>query len=416
MYGSYLRIGGNKGMKNKSFIFYVTGQAVSVLGDGVYQIAIMWLIMKITNNKGLAVGGAFSIFSIGELISGFISGPIADRFNKKRLLIITDFLRAVVLFTLYFLSVKNLVNMYMIVLILLVLSILSPVFSTTQFTLMPLLVESDELLKANGIFNSFTTISRILGPALGGVLVGAFGYNACFLIDAISFLVSVATIAFIRYKPIKVENIENKTVVSILKSFKEGYKYLLSSKFLITLSIYALFLNFIGGALLPLIPIFANRFHFGSQGYGYMMSAFSLGFLAFSLLVGLLPKELPETCLMLYGLTVGSTSIILWGASKSLILVLILFFIFGFSNALTNLPLNTLLQKMIKIEFLGVVISFTSTISQALQPVSMAFSGYLADKIPISMLIIFIGISSLTISLIGFVIPVFKTQQNNENL
>jgi len=403
-------------MKNKSFIFYVTGQAVSVLGDGVYQIAIMWLIMKITNNKGLAVGGAFSIFSIGELISGFISGPIADRFNKKRLLIITDFLRAVVLFTLYFLSVKNLVNMYMIVLILLVLSILSPVFSTTQFTLMPLLVESDELLKANGIFNSFTTISRILGPALGGVLVGAFGYNACFLIDAISFLVSVATIAFIRYKPIKVENIENKTVVSILKSFKEGYKYLLSSKFLITLSIYALFLNFIGGALLPLIPIFANRFHFGSQGYGYMMSAFSLGFLAFSLLVGLLPKELPETRLMLYGLTVGSTSIILWGASKSLILVLILFFIFGFSNALTNLPLNTLLQKMIKIEFLGVVISFTSTISQALQPVSMAFSGYLADKVPISMLIIFIGISSLAISLIGFVIPVFKTEQNNENL
>jgi uncharacterized membrane protein YesL len=71
---------------------------------------------------------------------------------------------------------------------------------------------------------------------------------------------------------------------------------------------------------------------------------------------------------------------------------------------------------MIKIEFLGVVISFTSTISQALQPVSMAFSGYLADKVPISMLIIFMGISSLAISLIGFVIPVFKTQQNNENI
>jgi Na+/melibiose symporter-like transporter len=163
MYSGSLWVGGNKGMKSKSFIFYVAGQAVSVLGDNVYQIAIMWLIMKITNNKGLAVGGAFSIFSIGELISGFISGPIADRFNKKRLLIITDFLRAVVLFTLYFLSVENLVNMYVIVLILLVLSILSPVFSTTQFTLMPLLVESDELLKANGIFNSFTTISRILG-------------------------------------------------------------------------------------------------------------------------------------------------------------------------------------------------------------------------------------------------------------
>ena len=70
-------------MKNRSFIFYVAGQAVSVLGDNVYQIAITWLIMKITNNKGLAVGGAFSIFSIGELISGFISGPIADRFNKR---------------------------------------------------------------------------------------------------------------------------------------------------------------------------------------------------------------------------------------------------------------------------------------------------------------------------------------------
>jgi hypothetical protein len=71
---------------------------------------------------------------------------------------------------------------------------------------------------------------------------------------------------------------------------------------------------------------------------------------------------------------------------------------------------------MIKIEFLGVVISFTSTISKALQPVSMAFSGYLADKVPISMLIIFIGISSLIISLIGFAIPVFKTQQHNESI
>ncbi|MGC8789543.1 MAG: MFS transporter [Caldisericum sp.] len=395
-------------LREKSFFLYVFGQTVSVLGDGLYLIAIMWLILKITDNRGLAVGGAFSVFSIGELISGFIAGPIADNFNKKKILIITDFLRAIIVFLLYFLSTQNLINMFEVILILFILSILSPIFSTTQFTLIPLLVEKDELLEANGIITGITRIAQILAPSLGGILVALFGYSICFLIDAISFLVSVATIIFIRLKTTQVKEKVTNTILSLLESFKEGYKFLLSSKFLMVLSSYALVVNSLGGALQPLIPIFAEKYNFGSQGYGYMMSAFSLGFLVFALLTGFLPKKVSETHLMLYGLTLTSISLVLCGVFKSLIPVLILFFIIGLSNGLTNLPMSTLFQKIVKIELLGVVTSFVFTVGQALQPVSMLVSGYLTEKISVSTLFIFIGLFAMLLSLAGFAIPAFR--------
>ena len=395
-------------LREKNFFLYVLGQTVSVLGDGLYQIAIMWFILKITNNRGLAVGGAFSIYSIGELISGFIAGPIADNFNKKRILIVTDLLRAIVVFLLYFLSSRNLINMFGVILILFILSILSPIFSTTQFTLIPLLVEKEELLEANGILTGFTRISRILAPALGGILVALLGYNICFLIDAISFLFSVTAIIFIRLKTVQVKEKVTNTVLSLLESFKKGYKFLLSSKFLMALSFYALVVNLIGGALQPLIPIFAAKYNFGPQGYGYMMSAFSLGFLVLSFLTGFLPKKVSEIHLMLYGLTLTSISLLLCGVFKSLIPVLILFFIIGLGNGLTNLPINALFQKTVKIELLGVVTSFVFTIAQSLQPVSMLVSGYLTEKISVSSLFIFIGLLAILVSLAGFAIPAFR--------
>jgi MFS family permease len=71
--------------KNRSFILYLIGQSISAIGDGFYLIAFMWLAMEISNGRGAAIGGIFSIYMLNEVVFGFVAGPIADRINKKRL-------------------------------------------------------------------------------------------------------------------------------------------------------------------------------------------------------------------------------------------------------------------------------------------------------------------------------------------
>jgi Bacterial protein of unknown function (DUF894). len=131
-------------LRNKSYFFYIIAQALSKVGDGLYTIAIMWLLIKISGGSGLAVGGAFGIgiFTIGDIISGFLSGPIVDHFNKKKILVLTDFLRFLIILLLYTLSVKGLLNVFRVTVILFILSLLSPLFSAGEFTLIPHIVSS----------------------------------------------------------------------------------------------------------------------------------------------------------------------------------------------------------------------------------------------------------------------------------
>jgi len=399
-----------KVLRNKNYLYYTIGQTFSKVGDGLYTVAIMWLLLKISGNKGLAVGSAFGVLAIGEIISGFLSGPIVDHFNKKKILIITDFLRFLIVFALYYLSIRGLLNVFKVTMILFILSLLSPLFSAGEFTLIPHIVEKDELLEANGFISGLRGLINILAPALGGIIVAGFGYNVCFLIDALSFLISCIGIMLIKFESINSPYRNGEKIRLVFKSIPDGFKFITASHFLLTLCIYVIFINFIQGPVDPLIPILSNKYGFGSEGYGLIMSTFSLGALSFNFLSGLVPKRIPTGKLIAYGLLIMGLSLTFYGIFRNLFFTVFLSFLMGFGIALTNIPLSALLQQTVPSNKLGVVSSFIYTFAGVGQPISMSLGGLLSDKIPLSIIFFVIGLLTLISAFVGFGLSAFKEE------
>lgn len=393
--------------KNKSFIFYLIGQSISSLGDGFYLIAFMWLALQLSGGKGLVLGGIFSIYTLNEVIFGFIAGPIADKFNKKKILIIVDILRGAVVLFLFILVRLNMMTVVHLYVITFLFSVFSPFFHRTEFTIVPQLVPKELLLKANGVITGARRLMQVISPGLGGICIGLVGIENCFLIDAITFFFSSFCIIFIvvRYSRKETESIKVK---SLFVDIKEGYRILVGSSFLLTLAIYAACINFLGGPVMPLLPLLATKYGMGASGYGIMMSALSIGLIASSFLIGFLGKILRRIPMILTGLIISAIAVLIMGIGFVPIVILIALFFLGAGLSLSNLPITTLFQEKVAPDKIGVVSSFVFTIAQIAMPISIALSGFLVDILSISIIFTAVGIMLLIGAMVGFALPQFK--------
>lgn len=273
-------IGSSPLWKNKSFVLYLVGQSISALGDGFYLIAFMWLAMEISGGKGLVLGGIFSVYTLNEVIFGFIAGPIADRLDKKRLLIIADIIRGLLVGGIFILVKCEKVTITHLYVITFCFSLVSPFFHRTEFTIIPCILNKEMLLRGNGILAGFRRLMQVVAPAIGGVVIALVGIKSGFFIDSMTFFVSAAFVTWIAVKKIP-QNKDIMTLKTLIVNMKEGYAILLSSVFLLTLALYAAFINFLGGPVLPLLPLLAENTNLGSSGYGVMMSVLSVGLIGF---------------------------------------------------------------------------------------------------------------------------------------
>lgn len=398
---------GNNLLRNRSFFLYLVGQTISSLGDGFYLIGFMWLAMNLSGGKGLVLGGIFSVYTICEIIFGFIAGPVADRFNKKSILIIVDVVRGLIIAVLFLLVKFNAITILHLYVITFIFSAISPFFHRTEFTIIPQLVEKEMLLKANGFLGGSKKFMQVIAPSLGGILIGIFGVAVCFLFDALSFFVSVLCIIPVVMKPAD-EKLTKLAKKNFFVEIKQGFWILKSSSFLFTLAIYAMCINFFGGPIFPLLPLVSEKIGLGSSGYGFMMSAISAGLIISSFVIGFIEKFLKIITMLLVGLIISAGAICIMALSSISPLIIFAAFILGVGLNMSNLPVMTLFQKKVPQDKIGVVSSFVFTFAQVAMPVSVLLSGYLVDKFSLSTIFMAIGIILFLGAIVGFVLPHFR--------
>ena len=392
-------------LRNRNYLLYIIGQALSEFGNGLYLIAITWLLSEVTGSKGIAVGGALSIYAIGDIISGFFSGPIADNLDKKRLLIIVDSLRASIILFLYVLYIRGSINALNISIILLLLSLVTPFFSAGEFTLFSLIVEREDLLQANGFITGIRKFIGVVSPAVGAVIISTFGYSICFLLDVLSFLFSLATVFLIKYKLTEQVQLQNKlNILKIFYSIRDGFRFIKNSRLLFKFSFFTLFINLVTAPFEMFLLLFLSGGNFGVNAYGLILSSISFGVLSFGLLSGIIPRRYSSLKLLLYGLILMGIFTMFLGILRALPLMIIVSFFIGFGNALTNIPLSTFLQQTVPNDKLGIVSSFIYTMASLGAPVSLSLGGFLSDKIAPQILIIVEGFLVLFLTIFGFIL------------
>ena len=353
------------------------------------------------------MGGIFSVYTLGEIISGFISGPIVDRIDKKRTLIYVDLTRGLIvgiLFTLLYFGIMKLLFLYLFTFLF---SILSPLFHRAEFAVLPQIVDKNSLIRANGLLVGSKRSMKVLAPIIGGLVVQFAGMRACFLFDTLSFFLSSIGISFIVIKayPRKIHDIKPKNLYHDLIS---GCKIVLKSSFLRTITVYAACINFVGAPIFPLLPIISERIGNSASGYGVLISALSIGLIASAFFAAIFCKTLRRTHVMLCGLILCSAAIIALAYSNTFYLVYAFCFFLGAGLNLANMPIHTLLQEQLPSCKIGVVSGFVFTTAQIAMPISMAFSGFIIRFLLIETVFSLLGTLILIGAILGFFLPQFK--------
>src|SRR5215472_3882769 len=186
-------------LRQRNFAFLWFGQVISLTGDWVLFVALPFYVYSLTGST-LATGVMFIVQTIPRIFFGSVAGVFVDRWNRKRTMFVAELAQAFVLLPL--LVVHSQQWIWIVYIFAFVESIISQFFIPAKSAIIPSLVDEQHLLAANSLNSMSQELTRLVGPFLGGVLLGLLGINSVILVDAVSFLISASMIALIAPSPV----------------------------------------------------------------------------------------------------------------------------------------------------------------------------------------------------------------------
>jgi MFS family permease len=361
--------------RNREFRIVLFGQAISALGDAISFTALPLLVVLLTGS-GVAMGTVGVLQTLPDLILGLPAGALADRLDRRKLVIWADLGRAV-LTALVPLSIPlGWPTMALIVLVAFPINALRVMFLAGWTAAMPSIVGRDQVGRANGYAEAIFSLSFIAGPAIAGVLAGLIGPGPTLALDAASFVVSAGSMALIR-RPLRAERRDIST--RMLDDIAEGLRYLLHEP---VLRISVAFWTVVSIALAPIVPVVIffltiDR-HEQSGVVGLVLSGYGLGSLVGALLAGRLTHG-PLGRIMLVANVGSALAIAAFAAAPATALQVAFALLAGIATALVFIPYLTLRSTIPPDELLGRVGSTARMISVGLGPIGVFLAGLSLD-------------------------------------
>jgi hypothetical protein len=367
-----------RALRHRDFRLLWTGQAVSLIGDGIYLVAIAWLVYDISNEpSALAiVGVAWTLPQVAGLL---LAGVLSDRFERRRLLVIADLMRCVTIGAIAALTYADAIELWHVVGLVMLYGLGQALFQPAFTAIVPEVVPREELLQANAMRELLEPIGmRFAGPALGGALIALFGVGTAFLIDAATFAVSALAVIGIAPRPAP-----RREAGSLWRDLAEGYAYVRAHAWLWgTLIGAALFLLFTFGPAEVLLPyIIRNDLGGDAATFGTVLAAGGAGSFFGALLIGRIGMPRRYVTYMWGAWCVGDVLYIGLAVSEAAWQMCAIAFI-SFGLATSALVVwNTMMNTLVPPELLGRVSSFDWFVSIGLTPLSFAITGPVASLI-----------------------------------
>jgi MFS family permease len=364
---------------SSDFWKFWTGQTISNLGSSFTQFALPLLIFKLTGsaiNLGLATAATF----LPYLLFGLLIGAWVDRVDRKRLMIGTDVLRALVIALIPFLAALHVLTVWWIYGLGFISSTLTIVFNSAEFAAIPSLVAQDDLVTANGRIQASYAAASVVGPLLAGVLVALMPIQMVLLFDALSFLVSALSLVLVARR-FNTETDKERTATGIRQDVVEGLRYVLSHPVLRNISAMMALVNFVGSTTGAQLVLFAkHRLAASDSEVALLYSAGSVGVVVLSLAAGPLRRRWPFSkvalsALMLDGLLTVALAVTrwYWGA-------LLLWALVSGVGILFNINTGSLRQAIVPNHMLGRVISIAGVLAWSAIPLGTFLGGIAIER------------------------------------
>ena len=385
--------------RNRNFGKIWTGQLVSTMGSALTSLAASIYIFRLTNSA-MSVGLMLMATAAPSLLVGLFAGVLVDRFDRKRIMITADLVRAVLVFLIPFLVPLSVTWLYVIVMLT---SAIGQFFDPAQESVLPEVATEEELAAANSLMAISSFGSTAIGFAASGLIASAANINWAFYLDAVSFLFSAGCILLISLKPIQVEGETNAAMV--LKNLKVGVRQLFDTPILRSLflsSIPTLLAFGMSNALL--LPFALRALKATEFEYGLQEGLTSLGFVAGSLLIAGIFDRMREGAWIATGFIVMAMTSIAYSFTRSVPLAIAIVAISGFFNAPSSIGRRLVVQRNTPREMRGRVNSVFFVSRDVLFLVGMAAAG-LADFVDVRVMYFSSAILLLGGGLLVLVLP-----------
>lgn len=372
------------------------GKFISVFGTSIYTFAIGLYVLRITGS-GLSFATTLVFGLVPIIIFNPIAGVLADRFDKKKIVVVMDLLNGLLFITLYFISSIYQLNLVIIYLSTFLTTVFATIFGISIDTAKPNIVSDKKLMNINSISKIIDSISLISGPLIGGLVFAFIDIRSFIFINGLSFIFSAISEMLIDFKynyNVKSEK-ETEKDKSFVSDIKEGFKYIINRKGIIGIfSIFIAINFFISFAItVPLPYIVNNVLKLSSKEFGIIQSSFPIGMIVGAILVKRVVEKVSYNRLLILMSLLLSTSMILAGIPSLLVnlelnnLIYLLYYstimlVFGIAISLIDIPILYTLQKTVPDEFRGRVLSIGISIGKIISPVALIISGFLLNRIP----------------------------------
>jgi len=373
--------------KESNIKLLLLGRAVSLFGSTIYLIVLPLYILNTTKNLK-TTGIFFAAVNFPTIIVSIFIGTIIEKFNKKNIILICDFLTSMLYFVL-FLYLKNFNSLSFLFLISLLINIVSKFFEIASKVLFSEINSPETLEKYNGLQSFMENTIIIVGPVIGTYLFVTFDFNLILIIVSLGYFLSFLQELFIKYEKNLNLSIEK---TNFLEDFKEGISYIRSNKIILNFFILVMFLNFFianndeiinPGILIRKYEISEKLFGFSATSYG-AGSVFAGIFIYYNNKFKFLKKlKLLFILNSFLMCLLGLLSIILFKYNHYIYFTIFIFFQFliGMITTFVNVPLISSFQKNVEIEYQSRFFSILSFFSGGLIPLGILYAGYLSSYI-----------------------------------
>ena len=349
-----------------------------MIGTWLTQVARMWLVYRLTHSALLLGVVSFS----GQIVS-FVVGPFAgvwvERLDRRKLLLCIQAINGAQSLFLALATLAHVITLWEIIALTIFGGLVTALGAPARMSFVAQMVEDpNDVDNGVALVSSMANSARLIGPAIAGLVIAAFGEGWCFLIDAISFLPVIASLALMRMSPAETRRSSRR----MLDEMRQGWSYVSTSLPIRTLLLFFVVIGLMGYSYSVLLPVFASQvLHGGPTTLGWLTSASGIGALISTLSLALRKSVVGLTRMVQIAGTLLGLALILFGLSHVLWLSLLLMVVVGFGLMQNVTGINTILQSLAPEGMRGRVMSYYTMAFFGAAPCGSLLASVLADRI-----------------------------------
>lgn len=367
-----------RALRHRNYRLFFGGQSLSLAGTWITRIATSWLVYRLTGSA-LMLGIVGFCGQIPTLFLAPLAGVFVDRWDRRRVLLVTQVLSLLQSVALGVLTLAGIITVGEVLVLQVAQGIINA-FDTParQAFVVTMIADRADLPNAIALNSSMVNGSRIVGPSVGGIIIAAVGEGWCFMLDAVSYLAVIASLLAMRIEPDR----RVRATARVREELRAGFRYVTGFVPVRTLLLLLALVSIMGMPYTVLMPAIATRvLHGGANTLGFLMGATGIGALAAALYLASRHTVVGLGRAIAGAVMVFGAGLIAFGASHHLLLSILILPFVGGAFMLALAATNTIVQTIVEEQLRGRVMAFYAMAILGTSPIGSLLAGVLASRI-----------------------------------